>query len=468
MEELLTLLHLLLHLQLGPELQEPVWARLTKLVACDNVARMYRAGLKKGLGRLRRLALAFLVQQVEQLEQEVVVLEKRDVELVLGHDWLGVVGEARVVQLCLAWLGGEGRQEEQGLLGSCVRWSLLTPGERELLLTRLTLHQRQEVEAALALGRSETPREWPRLLLLVERPSLDLAPCSLRAWDFSSQRWISLSTVPVSRSEGWTDYSVAKLGTDVVLTASNSATPYQPVACLAYSPHSDSWTSPPPLVTDHPTNQATHATLALGATLYSLLVPGEDPREGEVLALHSGTPGGPWTVTGTPWDRGCVEAPQLIGMGSRLGIVQDGSRLLTYSLRNQSWGTWDLVGGQSKECGARGGAVWGTFQGRLVCVGGEGEERMVVSWDLEGGTGRPLGRLGRGRQGCGVGEARGVLWVAGGRAGGKVADSVEYYCPGAERWSSLGCSPGLVHPRVEVLEVLKPLRLVETELMFRE
>ena len=48
----------------------------------------------------------------------------------------------------------------------------------------------------------------------------------------------------------------------------------------------------------------------------------------------------------------------------------------------------------------------------------------------------------------------------------EVVDSVEFYTEETDTWSTLAAAPGLCHPRTAVLELRKPLRLIDVDAMF--
>jgi hypothetical protein len=475
---------LLAELRLSPAGLEPVAAGLAALACPATLPSLYAAG-----GRLRALALAFLVRSGGRPEVAMAALDRRELEQVLGHAWLGVEGEGEVAERCLAWLRARGEQSN-GLLASCVRWGLLGRGELAALLGQLAAADRAEVEEQLAACPVGRPREWPRLLVLVERPGPGAGPGVIRAYDFSSQTWSQLTAVP--GAVGWdTGYSAAVLGETLVLTASNSAHPFLPVACLSYCPRTDAWSTPPTLAAaEQRRNLPGHATAALDGRLYSVL----QPREGVApVALHAGTPKSRWSVA--PGPRLDAGRPLHLGpAGGRLVLLQatapDRHHLLTYSPASDRWEVGEVTGTRPLP------GAWAVHGGELVGAGGPGErwagrgrgrrrssgegprsrsgdrrpaagDREARAWGLGGGPPRPLAPLARPRAGAGLGTARGLLWAAGGTAaGGGVEDSVEYYVPAADRWSCLGSAPGLQHPGLTVLEILKPLRLVNIEEMF--
>ena len=69
-----------------------MWRHVAALTSPLTLPTIYRAGSESGNTRLRLLALAFTVQHVTVLHGFLVTLPRRDVELVLGHDWLEVGG----------------------------------------------------------------------------------------------------------------------------------------------------------------------------------------------------------------------------------------------------------------------------------------------------------------------------------------------------------------------------------------
>ena len=260
----------------------------------------------------------------------------------LAHDWLEVEEEGKVAELCLTWLAAH--QEEEGLLAGVVRWSLLPPGERQVVLGRVG-RWRGEVEAVLARGKVERVRGWPRLLVVVEMPGdgaeefdFDFA---LRAYDFASKSWRVLSRVP--HHQGWREgWAVAALGDSVLLTSSNSGHPYLPLACLLYNLDSGSWGAPATAPSSSGAlalpmdrmrkNLAEHSTAVLGGEVYTVLAPSGKEEVG-VLALHHGVPGQAWTVVPGPQPASPLP-PVLVSVGGSLALVQEGAvtpHLLTYT-----------------------------------------------------------------------------------------------------------------------------------------
>ena len=480
LEEDLGLLRLLADLGLPPAVAAPVLAGLAAKVTPDTLATVYAASCTPHHPALRQFALAYLVRHTDALERLLVELPREEVEEVLAHDWLEVEEEARVAELCLAWLAAH--QEEEGLLAGVVRWSLLPPGERQVVLGKVG-RWRGEVEAELARGKVERVREWPRLLVVVEKPGEEAEDFdfefAIRAYDFTSKRWSVLSNVP--HHHGWREgWAATALGDSVLLTSSNSGHPYLPVACLLYSLDSDSWgaSAASPSASDaldlpkdrERKNMAEHSTAVLGGEVYTVLAPRGEEEAG-VLALHHGVPGQAWTVVPGPQPATC-HAPALVSVGGSLALVQ-GARctaaaphLLTYTPGGgaAAWQRRQMLGAPR---GWKDGG-WGGHGGGIVCVGGGEGGEAVTSWELRGGEGRGLGRLGRGRDLPGVGLCRGLLWVAGGQGHGQgeVVDAVEYYTEETDTWSTLAAAPGLTHPAVAVIELRKPLRLIDIPAMF--
>ena len=471
----------------SPELEKTIMQELSKLISMSNLVSVSANSLINGHHAIRNLYLVFLIGHPDVLEKEVMHLTRREVEAVLSSDWLELDGgEVGVAELALAWLKN-GRQGEDGLLATCVRWSLLRPGEVEGVMAKLSPRWEEEVQKECSNGRVGKERGWPRLLVLVETPQVSLVPNyqhKVHAYSFESKSWEVVTKVPRSDREGWQlGYAVSALSDSLVISSSNSSQPFLPVACQTYCISSDKWSEPPALAnaTEDWFNEEEHMTAVLGSQVYTVLTRRER-LEGEVLALQCGSPGGAWTTTPCAQLVPARMPAAVLAVGGSIAVVlpseADGRTSVDLVRFNPALQDQPQAGGrplQSKELKNHCNDVtWAAHNGKLVCVGG-GHGREVITWGLEGGEGRPLGKLQYRRRSPGVGCCRGKLWVAGGRRHCSVDDenidierTVESYDDVVDSWVCLANSPQLGSAKVAVVEVRKPLRMMDTNILSKE
>ena len=475
------------------ELKQMILQELSKLVNIANLATVSANSLLPGHHSLRNLYLLFLVRHPDVLEKEVVHLTRREVEAVLCSDWLEHEGgEVAIAELALAWLK-HGRQGEDGLLAKCVRWSQLRPGEVDGVMAKLTPRWVEEVNRECSKGLLGKARGWPRLLVLVECPNNwssregeRIHQLKVHAYDFEAKSWELMTKVPVSDKEGWKQgYSVSCVAESLVISSSNSSQPFLPVACQTYCVSSNKWSEPPPLATSSPRdwlNEEEHMTAALGNELFTVLTR-KRKSSGEMLVLHHGTPGGPWTTAPCPAPVPCWPPRGVLAVGGSIVVVlpttgeKSSVNLVSFNpmLQDQPQaGKKPLQSKRIKHLHST-DISWSTYNGKIVCVAGGGQGREVITWGLEGGEGVALGKLRYRRRAPGVGTCKGKLWVAGGvkyfPADCEDYDypviecAVESYDDVVDSWVSLPHSPQLESPSVEMLELRKPLRMMNTSLL---
>lgn len=236
--------------------------------------------------------------------------------------------------------------------------------------------------------------------------------------------------------------------------------PYLPLACLQYDTETNNWTPSPPLAqTKALRNNAKHTTLTLGNSLFSLIWPvvNEVPN----FVLHNGRPGGAWAVLPCTSTYPFPRKGQLVVLGEIVAVVEENEEkedlaLITY-YHTRGWGQEELKG-----AGDRRGASWGVHKGSLYCVGGNPASSRVEEWGPMGGESKGESRLQVARCGAALGQAAGLLWVAGGRnKKGQVEGRLEYFTPQTQAWSVLAQQPGIRTPTVEILELLTPIRLLD-------
>jgi len=467
----------------SPELETMIMQELSKLISMFNLASVSANSLINGHHAIRNLYLVFLIGHPAVLEKEVMHLTRREVEAVLSSDWLELEGgEVGVAELALAWLKN-GRQGEDGLLAKCVRWSLLRPGEVEGMMAKLSPRWVDEVQKECSNGRVGKAREWPRLLVLVETPQVSPVPNyqhKVHAYNFESKSWEVVTKVPRSDRGGWQlGYAVSVLSDSLVISSSNSNQPFLPVACQTYCISSDKWSEVPSLANTREDwfNEEEHMTAVLGSQVYTVLTRREK-LEGEVLALQYGTPEGAWTITPCAQRVPARLPAAVLAVGGSIAVVLpsnvDGKTSVDLVRFNPVLQEQPQAGGrplQSKELKHHCNDVtWATHNGKIICVGG-GHGREVITWGLEGGEGRLLGKLQYRRRSPGVGCCRGKLWVAGGRRHCSVDDNidiertVESYDDVVDSWVCLANSPQLGSAKVVVVEVRKPLRMMDTNIL---
>jgi len=284
--------------------------------------------------------------------------------------------------------------------------------------------------------------------------------------------------VPKSDREGWKlGYAVSALSDSLVISSSNSNQPFLPVACQTYCISSDKWSEPPALANTAKDwfNEEEHMTAVLGNQVYTVLTRREK-LGGEVLALQYGIPGGAWTTSPCAQLVPARLPAAVLAVGGSIAVVlpgdADGKTSVDLVRFNPVLQDQPQAGGRplhSKElkhlCKD---VTWAAHNGKLVCVGG-GHGREVITWGLEGGEGQALGKLQYRRRSPGVGCCRGKLWVAGGTrhcSGGDgdivIEATVESYDDVVDSWVCLANSPQLGSAKVAVVEMRKPLRMMDT------
>ena len=488
LEDFLAYYTLTLHLEFtSPELEPMLIQELSKVTNLSNLATVSANSLLGGHHSLRNLYLVFLICHPVVLEKEVVHLSRREVEAVLSSDWLELDGgEVAVAELALAWLKN-GKQGEDGLLAKCIRWSLLRPGEVEGVMAKLSPRWVEEVQKECSNGQIGKVRSWPRLLVLVETPQVPPVQNyqhKVHAYNFETKSWEVVTKVPKSETEGWKQgYAVSVLSNSLVISCSNSRQPFLPVACQTYCISSDKWSQPPALASNRNGNwfnEEEHMTAVLGSQVYTVLTR-KVKLPGEVLALQYGTPGGPWTTTPCAQHVPAQLPAAVLAVGGSIAVVlpgSDDSQSVDLVRFNAALQYQPQAGGrplQSKQLKRHlADVTWAVYNGKIVCVGG-GHGREVMAWGLEGGEGQSFGKLQYRRKTPGVGVCRGKLWVVGGRrhCSGDDDDvvierTVESYDDVVDSWVCLPNSPQLGSSRVTVVEVRKPLRMMDTGLLSKE
>ena len=486
LEDLLSYYSLTVHLKFtSSELEMMIMQELSKLISLNNLAAVSTNSLISGHRALRNLYLVFLIGHPTVLEKEVIHLTRREVEAVLSSDWLELDGgEVGVAELALAWLKN-GRQGEDGLLAKCVRWSLLRPGEVEGMMTKLSPRWVEEVQKECSSGKVGKSRGWPRLLLLVETPQLSLVPNyqhKVHAYNFESKSWEVVTKVPKSDRDGWKlGYAVSALSDSLVISSSNSNQPFLPVACQTYCMSSDKWSEAPALAnTTDWFNEEQHMTAVLSSQVYTVLTK-RKKLKGEVLALQYGTPGGAWTTSPCAQLVPAQLPAAVLAVGGTIAVVLPGDAggktsvdLVRFNpvLQDQPQAGGRPLHSKVLKHHCK-DVTWAAHNGKLVCVGG-GHGREVITWGLEGGEGRPLGKLQYRRRSPGVGCCRGKLWVAGGtrHCSGDdnivIENTVESYDDVVDSWVCLANSPQLGSAKVAVVEMRKPLRMMDTNILSEE
>ena len=184
----------------------------------------------------------------------------------------------------------------------------------------------------------------------------------------------------------------------LVISSSNSSQPFLPVACQTYCVSSNKWSEPPPLATSSPRdwlNEEEHMTAALGNELFTVLTR-KRKTSGEMLVLHHGTPGGPWTTSPCRAPVPCWPPRGVLAVGGSIVVVlpttgeKSSVNLVSFNpmLQDQPQaGNKPLQSKKIKHLHST-DISWSTYNGKLVCVAGGGQGREVITWGLEGARGR--------------------------------------------------------------------------------
>ena len=351
-----------------------------------------------------------------------------------------------------------------------VRWSQLSPLERETLLSSLPQplpHSQLRCEGGLECE----GRGWPQQLLLV---SAHRGRLSIHWYDLQRKCWSVLATRNIS---GWRrKIGVTQISGDrLVFTQLNTDSPWRPFSVSVYDVWANSWSLEEQTPVKPERGGPAQSVVSLKDEVFTVL---SEELHGQLVlcgASRLTSPSPIYTMYGPLPGQNLADnkhrtgRPCLVLTGTRINVIH-GQTVSTYDTATHSWE-------QSQVGGSVVGSSWlGLSDGRVLRCGGVSQETGRSSSHCSvftgGLAGQPLtlGSLSYSRKGASLAQFKGHVFAAGGnrRSDGSASRSkrevlrsfVEYYVPNTDIWHPLPVQPPLSHSAsvLALLVVNTPIR----------